>query len=195
MTLLAYEKKYINSNSRFARLEFNNVLFNYITKYYTSDYSDLVIMCIGTDRSTGDSLGPIIGHKLQNSFISYNNVHIFGTLDSPVHAVNLQHNIDLISSKFNNPFVIAIDACLGSPDKVGFINISKGPLYPGSGVNKDLPSVGDISILGIVNIAGFMEYTVLQSTRLNLVMKLADIIASSFSSSIWKLSRSRDAKV
>ncbi|MNE77605.1 hypothetical protein D3C80_1739330 [compost metagenome] len=36
--------------------------------------------------------------------------------------------------------------------------------------------MGDISIYGIVNVGGFMEYMVLQNTRLSLVMRMADEI-------------------
>jgi putative sporulation protein YyaC len=46
-------------------------------------------------------------------------------------------------------------------------------------VNKELPEVGELHITGIVNVAGFMEYFVLQNTRLGLVMKMADVIAAS----------------
>ena len=49
---------------------------------------------------------------------------------------------------------------------------------PGAGVNKQLPEVGDIHITGIVNVSGFMEFFVLQNTRLNLVMKMAKTIAN-----------------
>jgi len=51
-------------------------------------------------------------------------------------------------------------------------------------VNKDLPPVGDIHMTGIVNVGGFMEYFVLQNTRLNLVVKMADIIAGCISTAI-----------
>jgi len=40
-----------------------------------------------------------------------------------------------------------------------------------------LPPVGDMHITGIVNVGGFMEYFVLQNTRLSLVMKMSHIIA------------------
>jgi putative sporulation protein YyaC len=50
---------------------------------------------------------------------------------------------------------------------------------PGAGVNKELPPVGDIHMTGIVNVGGFMEYFVLQNTRLNLVVKMSEIIAQS----------------
>lgn len=73
--------------------------------------------------------------------------------------------------------MIAIDACLGSLNHVGHISVGKGPIKPGAGVSKDLPPVGDMFVTGIVNISGFMEYMVLQNTRLRTVMKMADIIS------------------
>ena len=33
-------------------------------------------------------------------------------------------------------------------------------------------------IIGIVNVGGFMEYLVLQNTRLSLVMRMADVIST-----------------
>ena len=50
-------------------------------------------------------------------------------------------------------------------------------MKPGAGVNKDLPPVGDIHLTGIVNVGGFMEYFVLQNTRLSIVFHMADVIA------------------
>lgn len=44
-------------------------------------------------------------------------------------------------------------------------------------MNKELPEVGEIHLTGIVNVSGFMEFFVLQNTRLNLVMKMAKTIA------------------
>lgn len=137
---------------------------------------DIIILCIGTDRSTGDCLGPLVGHKLNLSYIR-TPVHIFGNLNQPVHAKNLDENIDYIYSNFEKPFVIAIDASLGKSENVGRINIYTGPIQPGAGVNKNLRPIGDISITGIVNISGFMEFLVLQNTRLSLVMGMADTIA------------------
>lgn len=139
---------------------------------------DLVILCIGTDRSTGDSLGPLTGTKLR-SFNPY--PHIYGTLDTPVHASNLQDSIQSIQTKFDKPFIIAVDACLGRLESVGCVSLGRGSLKPGAAVNKDLPSVGDAYVTGIVNVSGFMEHLVLQSTRLSLVMKMADTIAHAFS--------------
>ncbi|GAA4724401.1 spore protease YyaC [Brevibacillus fulvus] len=138
---------------------------------------ETVILCIGTDRSTGDALGPLVGSKLQ----SFEPMHlrVYGTLENPVHAMNLQDNIDYIHRTHPQSTVIAIDACLGQYSNVGNINVIDGPLKPGAGVKKELPSVGTFHITGIVNVGGFMEYFVLQNTRLHVVMQMADVIAKS----------------
>ncbi|MBH5319311.1 spore protease YyaC [Paenibacillus sp. GSMTC-2017] len=142
----------------------------------------IVVVCIGTDRSTGDALGPLIG----TSLLKYRSphFHLYGTLENPVHAMNLEETLLEINDKHASPFVIGIDACLGQVASVGCIQVAEGPVRPGAGVNKDLPPVGDIHVTGIVNVGGFMEYFVLQNTRLHLVMRLSEIIATSLFTAI-----------
>ncbi|MBU9710624.1 spore protease YyaC [Evansella tamaricis] len=142
---------------------------------------EIVVVCIGTDRSTGDSLGPIVGTKLSERH--FNDFSIFGTLQNPVHAKNLADTMTKINSSFDNPFIIGIDACLGRSSSVGYITIAKGPVKPGTAVNKQLPAVGEMHITGIVNVNGFMEMMVLQNTRLSLVMDMAEIISRSIARS------------
>lgn len=138
---------------------------------------EIVVVCIGTDRSTGDALGPLAGTHL--SKYRSPNFRLFGTLEEPVHAMNLEERLRDISRSTHNPFIIGVDACLGQVSSVGSIQLGIGPVRPGAGVNKELPPVGDIHITGIVNVGGFMEYFVLQNTRLHLVMRMSDIIAQS----------------
>lgn len=137
----------------------------------------IVFICIGTDRSTGDSLGPLIGSLLEEKKLQ--SFFVYGTLDEPIHAVNLEERLKEIHMKHANPYIIGVDACLGRTKNVGVIQVGNGPVKPGAGVNKELPAVGDIHITGIVNVSGFMEFFVLQNTRLNLVMKMAKTIADS----------------
>ncbi|AIQ15236.1 spore protease YyaC [Paenibacillus durus] len=144
--------------------------------------AQIVVVCIGTDRSTGDALGPLVGTAL--SRFHSPQFSLYGTLDNPVHAVNLEETLNLIRERHDNPYIIGIDACLGHSTSVGSIQVVEGPLRPGAGVNKQLPPVGDIHLTGIVNVGGFMEYFVLQNTRLSLVMKLSEIIASSLFSAM-----------
>ncbi|MCD7035292.1 spore protease YyaC [Metabacillus sp. GX 13764] len=136
----------------------------------------IVILCIGTDRSTGDSLGPLVGSKLLE--LMPETFHIYGTLKNPVHAVNLEASIEEIHRTHRHPFIIAIDACLGRLKSVGTFQLAAGPVKPGAGVNKELPAVGDMHITGIVNVSGFMEFFVLQNTRLHLVFSMANLIAA-----------------
>lgn len=131
---------------------------------------NIVFACIGTDRSTGDSLGPLVGTYLER--MGYG---VIGTIDDPLHAENLEERVGKISKKST---VVAVDASLGSSANVGEIKVRKGPISPGAGVGKDLIKVGHMHVVGIVNVGGFMEFFVLQNTRLSLVMRMANEIVS-----------------
>lgn len=146
-------------------------------KWLPNDNRQIVIVCIGTDRSTGDSLGPLTGTLLSDR--KTNNFTVYGTLQDPIHAVNLQEKLDEINKKHNNPFIIAIDACLGKLKSIGSISTAKGPIKPGTALNKKLPDVGDVHISAVVNVSGYMEYLVLQNTRLHIVMNMAKRICNS----------------
>lgn len=148
-------------------------LAGYITGAGTN--REVIVLCIGTDRSTGDSLGPLVGSQLLETAGS--GLFVYGTLEKPVHASNLQQTLVELAGLHQNPFIIAVDACLGRLDSVGFIGLSKGALKPGAGVHKNLPMVGEAHLTGIVNVGGFMEYLVLQNTRLGLVMNMAKRIS------------------
>ncbi len=99
-------------------------------------------------------------------------------MDNPIHAENLVETIAKVTELYGNPYIIALDACLGRLDSIGYITLEEGPLKPGSAVKKKLPAVGDIHLTGIVNVNGFMEYMVLQNTRLDIVWKLSDSLCS-----------------
>lgn len=157
---------------------FSRELARRLENHQVAPNHPVVLLCIGTDRSTGDCLGPLVGTKMASSSQKF--FKIYGTLDEPVHASNLGDKLKEIRENYENPFIIAVDACLGSLDNVGCITIGDGSLQPGAGVNKNLPPVGHIHITGIVNVGGFMEYLVLQNTRLNLVMRIADTIVEGF---------------
>lgn len=136
--------------------------------------ADLVVVCIGSDRSTGDALGPLVGSRLAERDYPF---PVYGTLDSPVHAQNIHETLARVEKEHPDRFVIAVDACLGQLSSVGWITMGNGSMNPGAGVGRKLPPVGDMYITGIVNVAGFMEFFVLQNTRLSMVMRMTDIIA------------------
>ncbi|MCD5325624.1 MULTISPECIES: spore protease YyaC [Pontibacillus] len=153
---------------------------------------DIVVVCIGTDRSTGDSLGPLIGTLLEEGKLQH--IHVYGTLDEPVHAVNLNEKLELIQKRYHHPYIIGIDACLGKLSSVGNVILGQGPVKPGAAVKKQLPDVGEIHLTGVVNVSGFMEYFVLQNTRLNIVMQMAKRMAKAIQSFDQQIERTQVTK-
>ena len=76
-----------------------------------------------------------------------------------------------------NSKVIAIDAGIGQSDDVGLIKILNHGLKPGLGVDKNLSTIGDISVVGIVASRSVGSVNLFNYTRLNLVYKMARIIS------------------
>ncbi len=165
----------ILENSRSILASVNSFTYDFRDRQsFVSTLKELTYMkkvlftCIGTDRATGDCLGPLVGTNLKR--LGYS---VLGTLDEPLHALNLIQELHKVSTIYDPDIVLAIDASLGRLENIGTITLANSPLRPGAGVHKDLPPVGNISIMGIVNIGGFLELQILQCTRLNTVMKLA----------------------
>lgn len=164
-------KSFVHHEQTGALWELSDLFLNHIP----FDHEQIIFCCIGTDRSTGDALGPLTGSFL-SSFHSFP-FEVIGTLENPLHAINLASTIEEIQQKPSTPFIVAIDACLGSEQNIGHILVHEGPLFPGKAVKKELPPIGDISIKGIVNVGGFMEMLVLQNTRLNVTYSMSNKIA------------------
>ena len=173
---------YYNSLDLYSSITFGKH-FSRLLKQLTKPEQTLIFLCIGSDRATGDSLGPLIGPKLklQQPLHPY---LVYGTLEEPVHAKNLETTMELIHRRHKNPFIIAIDASLGSASHIGYYTLATGSLKPGAGVGKDLLMVGDVSITGIVNLSGLLDHMLLQTTRLHTVMSLAERISFGISHGI-----------
>lgn len=141
-------------------------------EYIPFQHERLIFCCIGSDRCTGDTLGPLTGSFLKKS-VSFP-YEVVGSLEDPLHALNLDATLQQLHHHTTKPFIIAIDACLGSEHNLGHIAVQNGPILPGKAVKKQLPPIGDISVKGIVNIGGFMEMLVLQNTRLHISYAMAE---------------------
>lgn len=135
----------------------------------------VTFLCIGTDRSTGDALGPLVGTKLTELGFG----HVIGTLREPCDATNLEQRMAEIPE---GRVIIAIDACLGMADSVGYYLVSGQPLQPAQSVGASLPEVGHYSIAAVVNVKGPKPYWTLQMTSLYKVMQMADEIAGAAAS-------------
>ncbi|EOC99296.1 spore protease YyaC [Caldisalinibacter kiritimatiensis] len=151
----------------------SEILSEYLRPFCTQS---TILLCIGTDKCIGDCLGPLVGTLLEKSSFP---LPIYGTLNSPVHAINLKEKIKEIKKRHPFSFVIAIDACLSSSENIGTIEIRHSPIFPGKGIGKTLPPVGDLSIIGIVDSVRKDKSLSLHSIRLSFVMDMAEVIVKS----------------
>lgn len=155
--------------------------------------SNIVFLCIGTDRITGDCFGPIVGYKLQEN----NNLklNVYGTLEKPVNALNLKDKIKEIYINYENPYIVAIDAALSKKENIGKIIINNNFLQAGNGIKNCSINIGNISIRAVI---GKKEETVkknmekLQNTSLNMIMNLAKIVSDGI---MEVMSKSKNLKV
>lgn len=180
------EEGNFNIGSSTFRQDFTETLYEWIP-----ENRELIIACVGTDRSTGDSYGPFVGSMLEEQ--GGHSFHVLGTIEDPLHAGNLEERLEKMNETFDRPFVIAVDACLGRLSHVGSLTLAKAPLSPGAALKRELPKFGDVRISGIVNVQGFMEFAVLQNTRLHTVISLSSATASALLSLDAKLKRERSA--
>lgn len=149
-------------------------MVKYITNFINKN-EEVIIMNIGTDRSTGDSLAPLVGTMLEENECS---LKVYGTIEHPIHAQNLNDRLLEIKELHPNAKIIGIDASLGQVSSIGNIVLEDTSIQPGAALGKELPQVGDISIAGIIGVSGGMSFMILQNTRLFIVYKMAKMISN-----------------
>lgn len=175
------KKAHFTTGDKMCQVKLNRAILA-MTSEIKKKYNRIAVVGIGSDRATGDSFGPLVGHMLSKCRIYDFDVH--GTILNPVHAQNIKETLESIDH--SNTLVIAVDASVGRPEHIGDIILSNHPIKPGSGVGKDLPPVGDISISAVVAMAGFLPLVMLQNTSLGLVYKMAEIAANSIRHVLYK---------
>lgn len=125
---------------------------------YDLIYKPVLFVCIGTPRAVGDSIGPRVGEKLIHSNLK--NIKVLGTMDKPVHALNIKDTVKQIKREYSNHTVVAVDAFISDSRKFGEIIKFDGPIFPGAGVGKKLPAIGDCSIIINVSNTDYKKETI-----------------------------------
>lgn len=121
-------------------IEFKNLLLK-----ASKEEKEVVIICIGSDKYIFDSFGPVLGQLIKEKRLL--NIKVYGTLDNPIHALNLQKEFEIIRNKHKNSFIIGVDASVTTKnisERIAFLNKS---IEPGLAFNKKLIPVGDCSII------------------------------------------------
>jgi putative sporulation protein YyaC len=109
---------------------------------------------------------------------------VYGTLERPVTAKNLAETTAFIKTRHPRSRLLVVDAALGDSGDIGVIRISRGGINPGAGVDKVLPSVGDVSITAVVSGLDGDKRLQLAATRLSLVYKLSLTIAEAIAEAL-----------
>ncbi|MDR2090356.1 MAG: spore protease YyaC [Clostridiales bacterium] len=134
-----------------------------------------VVMCIGSDRVSGDLLGPAVGRKLIEE---YNlRAYVYGTTGRNINGANIDFYDGFIREIHKESKVVAVDACLGSGREIGKIKIGYRGVGAGYAVRKAGKRYGDVGIVGIV--AENAEDNVMQliSVEVSLIEEMSGRIA------------------
>lgn len=134
-----------------------------------------VYMCIGTEKVFSDSLGPRVGTLLNENLNLP--AFVYGLRDQNITAENLLYSYNFIKALHPNSTIVVIDAAVGTIDQIGKVQVCDGGIAPGAATNKNLPSVGDLGIIGIVAEKGMADFYSLNSSKDHLVGNVAQYIA------------------
>ncbi len=141
-----------------------------------------VFLCIGTEKVFSDSLGPRVGTLLNQNMSTP--CFVYGMCGQNVTAENLLHGFQFVKKVHPNSQIVVVDAAVGTHEQIGCVQISDGGIVPGAATNKNLPSVGDVGIIGIVADRGMEDFYTLNSSKQRLVNQVAQFIAKSIVSSL-----------
>lgn len=132
------------------RLVSEGVIANAVlNEFKKSGKKNIILVAIGTDKVVFDCLSALTHTRLKEDG-NIKNIKLYGDMDNPIHALNLDRIIPKIIEENEDAFVIGFDSALSSGDsKFGDVLFRHKPIKPGAGVGKDLLKVGDYSIIGI----------------------------------------------
>ena len=146
-----------------------------------------VVICVGTVRVSGDSLGPIVGDILSKRLDG--RAYVYGTTQMPVNGVNLEEWLLAIDCLHKGSIVIAVDAAVGAVQDVGKIRVLFGGVKAGGALNKNLPKVGHIGVTGIVAARQSDNLRALMDVPQDLVAELSAKVAARVAKIVLALGR------
>lgn len=150
------------------------------------NFSEIVILCIGTDKLIGDAVGPMVGEKLQkeskiaNSINTKKEIIVLGNMEQTLNYKNAQMKVKQIYKKCKMPFIITVDTALSKEKWSKKIYITKGKIQIGNSLGKSMLFESHINIKCVV---GEYQNTVeknmeiLKKVNPELVIELSEIVA------------------
>ena len=152
-----------------------------------NNFSDVIFLCIGSNKIIGDAFGPIVGHKLKQI---PNNLNIIGDLENCVIYKDIEKIEKQIHEKYVNPYIICIDAALSKTIQKGKIVVEKSSMQIGNVLGKKEKNIGNLSIKGIVakKRDNYKEnFIALAGTSFSMINSMAErVVEGVYFSQIWK---------
>lgn len=138
---------------------------------------ETVVICIGSDRVSGDMLGPLVGSALREEYRLP--CPVYGWIGESVNGVNLEEYLAMVSNRHPQSLLIAVDAALGKQEDVGKVRLKKGGIKAGGALERKGGKVGDVGVIGVVAAERPPRevYAALLSVPFSLVESLAARIA------------------
>lgn len=109
---------------------------------------ETVVICIGSDRVSGDMLGPMVGSSLKEKYRLA--CPVYGSVGESVNGLNLEEYLKMIGERHRGSSIIAVDAALGKGSDVGTVRLKRGGIKAGGALERKGENVGDIGVIGVV---------------------------------------------
>ena len=140
----------------------NEIIYNkFIFDFYSlikeqtknKTINNITLLCIGTSKVIGDSIGPLVGTHLKQTLNTSRKIAILGDCENNIHYKNINEHINRINKNNNTSHkktIIVIDSALSSKDNIGKIILQNKSLKFGEGIKKKSKNIGDISIKAVI---------------------------------------------
>ncbi len=139
------------------------------------DKLQVVVMCIGTMKVVGDSVGPRVGDILKADGID---CYVYGDSVGNINACKLDVYEQLLRACHAGDIVIAVDAALGDKDDVGKIKVVGNGLRPGKALGRSGNPIGDIGVLAVVGERSEDNFATLASGSVRFIETMAEKAAA-----------------
>lgn len=120
-----------------------------IFQYMTQEFSEIILLCIGTNQLIGDCIGPMVG-ELLNQETKKENIIIYGNMIETINFKNARKTIEYILKKYKKPFIITVDSALGTEKMIKRIVVSRGMIKIGKSLGRSISYYSHINIKGVV---------------------------------------------
>ncbi len=176
---------------------FTNQLKNQIEKYdIQNQFSEIVFLCIGTNKVIGDMIGPMVGERLERETKQMQKylqkeIAIYGNMEHTLNLKNANQVLSFLPYRYEKPFLITIDTALGKKEYIEKVFINSGEIEIGNALSNGIKYQSHINIKGVVGTYHHQieeNINTLKNTEIQLIEKMSGMICRGIKDTIKKLS-------